>query len=663
MPVPDPPFSTPRIMKVLEPSAGQYEVVVRMDPTLASKFPDKPFGTDISAIGLAKKDSDKYPGYTLVAIEPADKGGKDHLWIFQKLSGPEWTTTSNSRDNLTPAKYRGQTVVVKTEQEVAPATAPTALTGDLVSSVVTQTPNTGKAVLAEVTETIDENAAALEGEEYGDIVTKSVAENLVLDGTDADSGMDVISSVLDPIGNGKSVKQTKRVKGGIWPNPLGKEVSKGGSGQPPARYLKDLTRTKTTQKIAASAIPNNPTLSGDEVDKSYVKETPDRAEQTTTTETLSLTMSSVDQAVERKPFVTIISTMTPGAAPSIPGTGNGSSRLVYENGATTIYENTAEVATARPGPAGVETNAQAWGAIVTASSYSTNSTPPKGGSSNLVYNDGAVTIYEVSAQVVSVAGTSKDVEPREWGSITWNGAFNTATSGEKSTQVWSNGVTQVYKNETSELAIKAGSFVSKKEVNPLFTETVTSTFSTSPSISGAVGESSAVFSIADKVVYENKTVEVSSTTSRRYGTVVRFAIPATLRGITALVFPRKDGTSEVHYQANIEEGTEGYLPATVIETFEKNPSGPTKGVKSFKPAPVAFTTPFGSLNVGATLHGDLSFSVMVGTTDPIYEFTVQQVSIPATTPPSAAGFGDILVSYTSEPFKDGFITREVYVTL
>lgn len=145
--------------------------------------------------------------------------------------------------------------------------------------------------------------------------------------------------------------------------------------------------------------------------------------------------------------------------------------------------------------------------------------------------------------------------------------------------------------------------------------------------------------------------------------MVRFAIPATLRGITALVFPRKDGTSEVHYQANIAEGTEGYLPATVIEKFEKVPSGPTKEVKSFKPTPVAFTTPFGSLSVGATLHGDLSFSVVVGTTDPIYEFTDQRVSIPATVPPASVGFGDILVSYTSEPFKDGFITREVYVTL
>jgi hypothetical protein len=79
-------------MKVLEPSAGQYEVIVRMDPTMASKFPDKPFGTAITEIGLAAKDTAKYAGYTLVSIEPADKGAKDHYWIFQKLPGTAWTT-------------------------------------------------------------------------------------------------------------------------------------------------------------------------------------------------------------------------------------------------------------------------------------------------------------------------------------------------------------------------------------------------------------------------------------------------------------------------------------------------------------------------------------------------------------------------------------------
>ena len=283
MAVPDPPFLTPRIMKVLEPSTGQYEVVVQMNPSLASKFPDKPFGTAISAIGLAVKDSDKYPGYTLVSIEPADKGGKDHLWVFQKLDGPEWTTTSNSKESLTPAKFKGQTVVVKTEREVDPDTQPTALTGDLVSSVVTQTQNTGKAVLIDITETITENVIPLAGEEYGDIVTKSVSETLVPDGTPADSGFNVISSVVEPIGNGKSVKQTKTAKGG-WSDPVENESSKEVPDLVPAKHRKSVTRGKKTRKV--SDIPDAITLGSGETARTYKRETPDRVEETVVTEVL-----------------------------------------------------------------------------------------------------------------------------------------------------------------------------------------------------------------------------------------------------------------------------------------------------------------------------------------------------------------------------------------
>ena len=364
---------------------------------------------------------------------------------------------------------------------------------------------------------------------------------------------------------------------------------------------------------------------------------------------------------DEKPFVRLTSNKKYSTSSDV-ATATGSSNVVFNDGSVQVYEVSEVTATAKTGFKGVESDAKQWGAIKSTTNYTTSSSPPEGGSVNIIYNDGAVTVYEATETVPSVAGSSKDVEPREWGSLIWDGTFGTTTSDEKSTQVWSNGVNQVYKNEKATLVVKSGSFVSKKEVNPLYTETITSSFSTSPSISGAVGESSAVFSIADKVVYENRIIEVSSSTTRYYGTVVRYPVPATLIGIERSDFPRRDGTLEIHYRAIIAEGTDGYMPAKVIEKFEKVPSGPTKPIKSFKPSPVAFTTPYGSFSVGATLHGDLSFWITTGTTDPIYEYIYQPVSIPATVPPTTAGFGDVLVSYTSEPFKDGFITREVYVT-
>ena len=540
---------------------------------------------------------------------------------------------------------------------------------------------------------------------------------------------DTLSS-YQPIDEAKSLKRTKKPRkkktDGTYEDGYPQQQVKaiGSENPPPQRYRRqsisnETATTETLPSANVNDIPDTAYLSGNQTKIVHQKLNDDQYRKTVTEQTLTLNTSSVDESVERKPFVSIKSTMTPGSSISLAATGNASSRLVYENGDTKIYENVAEVATARPGPAGtekdekpfvrltsnkkystssdvatatgssnvvfndgsvqvyevsevtataktgfkgVETDAQQWGAIKSTTNYTTSSSPPEGGSVNIIYNDGAVTVYEATETVPSVAGSSKDVEPREWGSLIWDGTFGTTTSDEKSTQVWSNGVNQVYKNEKATLVVKSGSFVSKKEVNPLYTETITSSFSTSPSISGAVGESSAVFSIADKVVYENRIIEVSSSTTRYYGTVVRYPVPATLIGIERSDFPRRDGTLEIHYRAIIAEGTDGYMPAKVIEKFEKVPSGPTKPIKSFKPSPVAFTTPYGSFSVGATLHGDLSFWITTGTTDPIYEYIYQPVSIPATVPPTTAGFGDVLVSYTSEPFKDGFITREVYVT-
>jgi hypothetical protein len=151
--------------------------------------------------------------------------------------------------------------------------------------------------------------------------------------------------------------------------------------------------------------------------------------------------------------------------------------------------------------------------------------------------------------------------------------------------------------------------------------------------------------------------------TRTYSTVVRFSVPAVLHGISQTPILKRDGTQDVVYSPIIIEGYEGYKDATVIESFSKTPSGPSKPIKSFKPSPVAFTTPYGSFHCGPTLHSDLSFYLSTGSDDPTYEFQVLTINIPATNPATHVGFGEMLVSYSSEPLRDGFITREVYVTL
>jgi hypothetical protein len=209
----EPKRNAATIFEVMNPATGKYSVHVRVESSIAERYPNKPWGTPIEDLKfISPHESKRFIGYTLVSISPADGVGNDHTWIFEDLNGPEWKTTSKSKDNLIPAKFRSQVVVVKTEQEVESGTPPSLLTGNLVSSSVQQTPNTGKAVLTEVTETIDLNALPLVGlRAYDEREVATISEQIVPDGTPVESGPLIISSAVDPLGDGKSIKQTVSV--------------------------------------------------------------------------------------------------------------------------------------------------------------------------------------------------------------------------------------------------------------------------------------------------------------------------------------------------------------------------------------------------------------------------------------------------------------------
>jgi len=248
----------------------------------ASKFPDKPWGTAITAIGLAKQDSSRYEGYTLVNIEPL-KGSPDLYWIFEKLDGVVWETRGKARQSVVPEKFRDFTDTTRTTQDVDPDTLPSAIEGDLLSSVVEEQPNSGKAVKTEITESINEDASPLPGEIYGAVTTQETLESLVEDTQDADTGINVISSTVRPIGDGKAIKETRTAKGGFQ-DPSETGASKTTTAIP-QKFGKFIKKEMSKKKVAA--IPATISLTTDEISKDYRQETPDRFEETTVSETLS----------------------------------------------------------------------------------------------------------------------------------------------------------------------------------------------------------------------------------------------------------------------------------------------------------------------------------------------------------------------------------------
>jgi hypothetical protein len=663
----EPPNNTPRIVEVQNPGSGHHVVMVRMPTLLASKWPDKPWGTPLDSIGLSLKDLSRFEGYTLTGVERVPESA-DLLWIFQKLDGPVWATRSKGIESLTPPKYRRQVETTRTEREVPSGAEPDIPTGTLIQSEVKDRPNSGVAVKTTTTEVIDTTADPLVGEEYGDIVTRSVEEKLVDEGTDADTGIDVVSSVVESLGDGKAIKQTKRVKGGLWPNPYESDVSLDPPNIPSKlrRFLKRLT---TKSKVAA--IPENPTLGAGEVGLGFKKETPDRVEKTVVSESLDLSGAPDEVVVDQKPFVTITATTKTASTSALPLTGNGSSRIIYDNGTAKVWDNTAEVAQARDGLKAVETSAQQWGRIVSTTNYTTSSTAPAGGSVRIIFDDGAVKIYESESTAATPSGSSIDIDPNSWGSITWNGTYSATTSGDKSRQVWSNGSTAIFLNENATLTIEQGTFVSGKETNPVYVTTSTSHYSATPLSAAGNNSSRLIFSLKDKRVFLNTETTAVAGLGLTYYSVINATRPSVLKFIDVEPIerkPDKDGDpvrDKFCIRAEIEEGFTGLFEAKIEESFSTDPNAASNfDIKPFEPRRIDYNGLLYSIAIGETLHGDIVLNDAVGSNDPEYP---SGTSLPlsfrefkATDPPDVPT-GFVPYAIQVDPYMDGFIIKKISV--
>ena len=603
----------------------------------------------------------------------------DSLYVVERRTYVNFTggqEKSKGQGSLKPAKYK-RFVTEKTTRTLHPLEGETIPSGDLLptppalsgdqTSIVFQKRNDEQFFKVVTDETLT-GASALAGEEYGDIVTKSVSENVVTEGTAADTGIDVISSVVDPLGDGDAIKQTKRVKGGAWPNPVDQAVSKENGNNPPARYTRDITRTTTTRKIAPGSIPSTPTLAGNEVARSYKKETPDRAEEAVVTQTFTLNTSSIDESLDQKPFVIVRSRMTPGTSPVLPTTGNGSSRLVYEApDGSKIYENTAETATARPGPAGQEKEVKPFGTFTTAKSYSlTNSVSTPTGSSNVIYNDGAVLIYELGEITFSPTyrEIGSEVEKQVGFTRTTTSRYsgNNSVSGLGSASIsYTDGVNVVYEVKEITLAASGTSFDGGKQSSRLYTKSITTQYSTSSVGSGENYESDVVVTDGAVTVYRVNSTTVTAKAPLIYDSVVRDSIPSRLVSIDLIPIARRDDKSQVSVFVNIEEGYTGAFPARVTEYYTEDPQAVAGFVPiTMKPTAISYQGILFNLSIGETLHSAFTLTENIGTSDPDFMPQTLIKAVPATEPTIIpSGYQPFAVSL--EPFESGFLVKKIEI--
>lgn len=369
---------------------------------------------------------------------------------------------------------------------------------------------------------------------------------------------------------------------------------------------------------------------------------------------------------DARPYGSIIQSTTAG---STPLTGpNTSSRLVYEDGTSRVYENSSRDFVFSGGPAGTEIDARAYVRLTTQKTYSTNgSVTAPTGSSRVVYNDGEGTVvYEVgnthAAFVDSPGGT--EVRSQNWGylssTITYN-TTGTVSGAESSRVIYNDGELIVFEKRSDDAIPNATSFVASSEYNPFVSETVNRSYGLS-AVTGENRASRVVYNDAERAIYQNDEVIYEAGEPVTWGTSVNFPLPPVCQGIGIYAVPYKKGGEWLAANPFMKAGFTGRFPATVRRWFSTTPTSQVVNVPVYRPEPISFVAPNYSVRVGPCLHGLLTFTWNSGTDHPIYEYSIISESFPPTSPPDWQG-GTFVYDVDVQPYKNGFMNTVVEIEI
>lgn len=198
--------------------------------------------------------------------------------VFQNPNAwPSLTSKQLGYERAIPGKWRAALEFDATKSKVTPGTSPTPLGSGVVIS--TMTPETVDRSEAEVT-TIIGDPPTLTGHEYSVQTwgqSGSVVEDFVVDGTAPDTGINVISSTVDTLGNGYSERRTIVLSSG-WGTLSEKQL--GAIQAIPEKFRLSQGTVTVRSKVASSASPD--ALSGGVIESVIIPETKDRSEKRTT---------------------------------------------------------------------------------------------------------------------------------------------------------------------------------------------------------------------------------------------------------------------------------------------------------------------------------------------------------------------------------------------
>lgn len=244
-----------------------------------------------------------YPYHVLVYIEPNDKEAKTYRFYYAaKRENQDLYNYSSGYESIGGLMLQTVTRVYITLREdhksflpTANAPMPDVPEGKfaqgfiLYKSTQIEAPKELKSlfVFEEHTYIYPNSAVA---KEYGEIITSETTTNsVVTTGTPPDTGLPIIQSTVTPLGNGQSVKVTRQVEDGAWPNPVEHVKAKTRDNLTPQKFRNFVLTETTTTKVGS--MPTTITLSINEVSKIAKKETPHRVDIKTTTEVIDSTVA------------------------------------------------------------------------------------------------------------------------------------------------------------------------------------------------------------------------------------------------------------------------------------------------------------------------------------------------------------------------------------
>jgi hypothetical protein len=249
--------------------------------------------------GDAHHDVAKYPHHVLVYITPADKEGKFYRFYYaakrENQDQYNWESAPTQIGGITVDSVSRTYIIPRSEFNASSPAIGSAMpdvpsgkfgTGWKLFNIVqgrTSEPELDS-IYVVVKRIYVKDTQAI-GKEYGKIVTEDIQINtLVPESTQPDTGIAILSSQVTPIGNGLATKETRKVSGGVWPDPVTRGLQRVRDNLIPQKFRNFVDRVTTNRKIAS--VPNTVALSGDEVAKNYTQETPDRVDEEIVTEVI-----------------------------------------------------------------------------------------------------------------------------------------------------------------------------------------------------------------------------------------------------------------------------------------------------------------------------------------------------------------------------------------